>query len=58
MVGRRLCREGVYDILREAGREMSRCVVGIVRVGARFATCHNDAGFGSRAGMIGGEVEV
>ena len=58
MVGGRLCREGVWDILREAGRKMSRDVVGIVRVGARFATCHSDAWFGSRAGNIGGEVKV
>ena len=33
---------------------MSRYIVGIVRVGARFATCHSDAGFGNRAGKIGG----
>ena len=33
--------------MREAGREMSRDVVGIVRVGARFATCHSDAWFGN-----------
>ena len=37
---------------------MSRNVVGIVRVGARFPTCHSDAWFGSRAGKIGGEVKV
>ena len=45
-------------MLREAGREMSRYVVGIVRVGARLAMCHSDAGFGSRTGKIGGEVKV
>ena len=37
---------------------MPRYVVGIVRVGVRFATCHSDAGFGSSAGKIGGEVKV
>ena len=37
---------------------MSRHVVGIVRVSARFATCHSDAGFGSRTENIGGEVKV
>ena len=58
VVGRRLCHEGVQDILREAGREMSRYVVGIVRVGAMFATCHSDAGFGSRAEKILGKVKV
>ena len=45
-------------MLREAGREMSRDVVGIVRVGVRFATCHSDAWFSSRAGKVGGEVKV
>ena len=45
-------------MLREAGREMSLYVVGIVRVGARFATCHNDAWFGSRTGKIRGKVKV
>ena len=38
--------------MRKAGREVSRYVVGIVRVGARLATCHSDAGFGSRARKI------
>ena len=37
---------------------MSRYVVGIVRVGVRFATCHGDAGLASRTGKIGGEVKV
>ena len=37
---------------------MLRHVVGIVRVGARFATCHSDVGFGSRARKIGGEGKV
>ena len=37
---------------------MSRYVVGIVRVGTRLATCYSDAGFGSRARKILGEVEV
>ena len=27
-------------------------------VGARFATCHSDAGFASRTRKIGGEVMV
>ena len=49
LIRRRLCREGVKDILREVGRKMPQYIVGIVRVGARFATCHSDAGFGSRA---------
>ena len=33
---------------------MSRYVVGIVRVGTRFATCYSDAGFGSRARNLEG----
>ena len=37
---------------------MARYVVGIVRIGTRFATCYSDAGFGSRARKIRGEVEV
>ena len=37
---------------------MSRHVVGIVWVDARFATCDSDAGFGSRTEKIGGEVKV
>ena len=35
-----------------AGREMPMYVISIVRVGARLATCHSDAGFGSRARKI------
>ena len=50
----RLCREGVEDILRKASRRMPRYVVGVVRIGARFATCHGDAGFGSRADRFEG----
>ena len=49
MKRRRFCREGVKNILRKAGRKMPRHVVGIVRVGIRFATYHGDAGFDSRA---------
>ena len=33
-------------------------IVDIVRVGARFATCHSDAEFGGKTGMIGGEVKL
>ena len=44
-----LCREDMKDILRTTGRKMLQHGVSIVRVGARFATCQGDAGFGSRA---------
>ena len=39
-------------MLRKAGRERPRYVVSILRDGARLATCHSDAGFGSWARMI------
>ena len=52
MIKGRVCPEGVKDILREACRMMPRHVVGVVRVGARFATCHGDAEFGGRARYI------
>ena len=42
----------VYNVLGETGRKMSGHVVSIVRVGVRFAACHRDAGFSSRAGQI------
>lgn len=48
VMGRRLGREGLEDILRKAGREMPWRVVIIVQVGAGFATCHNDARLGIR----------
>ena len=37
---------------------MSGYVVGIVRVGARFAACHSDAGLGGRAGHVRGKVKI
>ena len=49
VIRRRLCRKGVKDILRKASRKIPWHIIGIVRIGAKFATCHNDAGFGSRA---------
>ena len=52
VVGRRFCSEGVKDILCKAGQKLPRHVVGVVRVSARFAKCHSDAGFGSRAREI------
>ena len=48
----------MYNVLGETGRKVSGHVVGIVRVGARFAACHSDAGFGSRAGQVRGEVMI
>ena len=45
VIRRRLCRLGVKDILRKAGRKIPRHVIGIVRVDARLVTCHSDAGF-------------
>ena len=37
---------------------MSGHVVSIVRVGARFAACHRDAGFSGRTGQVRWEVKV
>ena len=37
---------------------MSGHVVSIVRVGARFAACHRDAGFSDTSGQVRWEVEV
>ena len=42
----------------EAGRGLSGHVVDIVRVSARFAACHSDAGFGSGAGQVRGKVKI
>ena len=42
----------MIDVLGEAGGKVSRPVVHILRVGARFASCHCDAGFSSRAGQV------
>ena len=44
--------------MREADREMPGHVVSIVEPGAGFVTCHSDAGFGSRAGQVRGEVKI
>ena len=37
---------------------MSGHVVSVVRVGARFAACHRDAGFSGRTGQVGWEVKI
>ena len=37
---------------------MSGDAVSIASVGARFATCHSDAEFSSRAGQVQGGVKV
>ena len=37
---------------------MSRQVVGIVRVGARFAAYHSDARLGGRAGHVRRKVKI
>ena len=58
VVWRRFGRESVLNILGETGREMSRHVAGIVRVGARFAANHSDARLGGRAGHVRGEVKI
>lgn len=57
MIRRRLCGEGVEDILRKAGGKMRRHVVGIVSVGtrftlyhARFTLYHKDAGLAAGPG--------
>ena len=48
----------MYDVLREANREISRHVISVVGVDARFATCYSVAGFGSRAGQVRGEIKI
>lgn len=50
--------ERVKDILRNADRKMQWHAVSIVRVGAWFTTCYNNAKFGSRARQARWEIEV
>ena len=57
-VWRRLSCERVQNVLDEAGREVLGHIVGIVTVGARFAACHSDAGFCSKAGQVRGKVQI
>ena len=42
----------------EADRGLSGYVVDIVRIGARFAACHSDAGLGSGSGQVRGKVKI
>ena len=55
----RLSHEGVQDVLREAGREMSEHSVSIVGVGAGFATCHAvTRGLTAGPGQVRGEIKI
>ena len=51
-------RFGRESVLGETGREMSRHVASIVRVGARLVAYHSEACLGGRAGHVRGEVKI